>query len=168
MPLIIGGTSKCLQLATTMENPIDNEQVLEISPFEFGLCQQFDEQYGDTIKRRGLPSPIYNCHGLTFASRRTGVFENTVLERILEDDRYEEIESRSVLPGDIILYYGDDGDIEHSGIVLEPPTLENLNVPRVVSKWGKYSEIIHLANNCPYSFANAKYYRINHGEYRPT
>jgi hypothetical protein len=64
------------------------------------------------------------------------------------------------MPGDVIIYFGDDGDAEHSGIVLTSPKDSQLRVPQVLSKWGKFSEFIHWANQSPYNFAFVKYYRI--------
>jgi hypothetical protein len=97
---------------------------------------------------------------MTFGCRRTGIFESEVVVRILREDGYREIPSIEVASGDVIIYYDDDGDLEHSGIVTESPRPETLNVPTVRSKWAKYKEIIHLANRCPYNFANVKYYRV--------
>lgn len=104
--------------------------------------------------------PVYNCHGLTFASRRTSISESTEIKKILSDDHYEEVFPNEVQPGDIILYVSsEDGDVEHSGIVVESPD-PPLFVPKVLSKWGFGAEVIHWANNSPYDFSQAKYYRI--------
>ncbi len=74
MVAIIGGRSKSLALETTPGNSIDNEQILEISPFEANQHRDFDRDYGSVIRRHD-PTPVYNCHGLTFASRRTGIHD---------------------------------------------------------------------------------------------
>lgn len=63
-------------------------------------------------------------------------------------------------PGDVIVYYGPEGDFEHSGLVVDPPMQENLWIPMVRSKWGKYRELIHPGNRCPYDFSNVKYFRV--------
>ena len=107
---------------------------------------------------RTNPNPIYNCHGLTFASRRTWITDNESLHHIINDDGYKKIDLEQVLPGDIILYFSEDGDIMHSAIVISKPD-NHLKIPQVLSKWGKYKEIIHVANNCPYDF-NVEYYRV--------
>src|SRR5687767_9951314 len=86
-------------------NHIDNMRILEISPFETNMFQQFDADYGARVIRRSEPTPHYNCHGMTFASRRTGVFESRVVQQILNDDCYREVPEASVLPGDVILYF---------------------------------------------------------------
>jgi len=104
-------------------------------------------------------STAYNCHGLTFASRRTSIHEASEINKILKEDEYLKIDPSDVLPGDVIVYTADNGDIEHSGVVVsrpEPP----LNIPMVVSKWGYGSEVVHAANNCPYVFS-VKYFRVS-------
>ena len=148
-----------LLLETSKRKPIKNYQQKEISKYELSLIVGLENEYGNKIWKRSEPSPTYNCHGMTFAARRTGIFDSIEIEKILKDDDYVEITRDEILPGDIIIYYGEDGDPEHSGIVITPPDPNLLNIPKVCSKWGKYSEVIHYANNCPYSFSNVKYYR---------
>jgi hypothetical protein len=142
------------------DHHISNEQGIEVSAQDLGQQQDFDRDYGEVIKRRGAPTPRYNCHGLTFASRRTGVYEDVVVHQILREDGYQEIPPALVLPGDVIVYFGEGGDIEHSGVVLTSPMDSALQIPTVCSKWGKYRELIHPANRCPYTFATAKYFRM--------
>jgi hypothetical protein len=108
---------------------------------------------------RSANTDMYNCHGLVFASRRTNIDDPIEVKRILDRDEYDEINIDFVLPGDIIIYYSDDGDAEHSGIVIEKSE-KPFNIPRVISKWGQLEEYIHFANDCQYNFANVKYYRI--------
>ncbi|MGO8761968.1 MAG: hypothetical protein ACLP2P_02765 [Desulfobaccales bacterium] len=148
--------SKSIIVQTRQGNNILNEQLFTISSFE---QNQFPEyiMYVNA-KFRTKPTAIYNCHGLTFASKRTNIFDVDQLFKILEEDRYFEIASEDILPGDIILYFSPEGDIEHSGVVIREPDAY-LKIPQIYSKWGKYCEAIHFANNCPYDFSNVKYYR---------
>lgn len=99
---------------------------------------------------------------MTFASRRTGIFDVSVLQQILREDGYQEIKPAEVLAGDVILYFNDDGDIEHSGVVVDTQVggIGGLRIPMVRSKWGKGKEFVHPANHCPYAFGLAKYFRI--------
>lgn len=171
MATLIGCGPTCISLASTAGNDIENAQYWEVIPQDHVRNNELLERYGNKplFRRRCQHiSPIYNCHGMTFASRRTGIDDNSTIEQILEEDRYVLIRTEEVLPGDIILYIHADGDIEHSGIVIEPPTQANLHIPLIFSKWGKYLESVHLANCCPYDFNQARYYRINHGEFRYT
>jgi hypothetical protein len=104
--------------------------------------------------------PHYNCHGLTFASRRTAVEDSAEVRKIIGEDGYTEVVGGDVLPGDVILYVSpEDGDVEHSGIIVALGVAP-LYIPMVVSKWGKGFEVVHAANYCPYTFGHAKYYRI--------
>ena len=146
-----------ITLQTRMGNEIPNIQSHEISALERNQFPYYEKGH-PYVKFRTPPSPIYNCHGLVFASKRTSIFSD-ILQTILKDDCYTEIKQEEVLPGDIILYYTEDGDIEHSGIVISEPDA-NLNIPQVVSKWGRYKEVVHSANDCPYSFADVRYYRV--------
>jgi hypothetical protein len=119
----------------------------------------YRKQYSGAIFRLG-PSPYYNCHGMTFAGRRTAIEESQQVMAVLADDDYEEIPRERVLPGDVVVYYANDGDLEHSGVVIEPPSQANLWIPTVCSKWGALSEVIHAGNDCPYFFGGARYYRV--------
>jgi len=150
-----------LALETSEKRKIPNAQISEISIYELNQFADYEKKYGESCKWCSNPTPIYNCHGMTFASRRTGIFESRVIDQILKDDKYQLINPEDVLPGDIILYIEKaTGDVEHSGIVISPPNENELGVPKVLSKWGKYSEILHWANRCPYDFSNVHYYRV--------
>ncbi len=137
---------------------IDNCQPETISPFFRSQFGKWDSKY-PSAKRRTCPSSIYNCHGLTFAARRCFLENAEDILYILSDDNYSEVDWKSVLPGDIAVYYS-KGDAEHSGVVVgkaEPP----LYSPLLVSKWGSYAEVIHYFADCPYDCSDVKYYRIN-------
>jgi hypothetical protein len=155
---VSGPSETSIILQTRMCNLVPNTQSHELTSFEVSQYADLDWKYPHA-KFRSPPNPVYNCHGLTFASRRTGIHSSSALQAILHDDGYTEVDKENVLPGDTILYYADDGDIEHSGIVVSPPGAQ-LKIPQVVSKWGKYKEAIHFAHDCPYHFANARYYRV--------
>ncbi|MCI0488620.1 MAG: hypothetical protein L0229_18690 [Blastocatellia bacterium] len=159
--IIVGANiSQKIIVQTCLGNDVSNTQVLTISTYEKNQFQTYDI-YRGKVEFRGNPSPIYNCHGLTFASRRTGIHESKEISKILQDDNYQEIiHPHPVLPGDVVLYFSDDGDVEHSGIVICKPDDTNLNIPVVISKWGKYCEVIHWANVCPYDSSRLRYYRI--------
>lgn len=156
-PSASGETTIILQ--TREGTAIPNSQSHEISPFEANQFRDCEKTH-PYAKFRPPPNPIYNCHGLVFASRRTGIQRSDILHTVLDDDGYTEIVRDKVLPGDIILYYGEDGDIEHSGIVITKPDDVQLKIPQVVSKWGKYKEVVHSANDCQYTFANVRYFRV--------
>jgi hypothetical protein len=153
--------AKRLNLDTALGNPINNEQTSEFSAFERAQADALYRRYNKAILRSN-PDPLYNCHGLTFACRRTGIHDTSEIEKILSDDRYRRVSEEEAKPGDIILYFDDKGEIEHSGIILSAPAEVHLKIPLIVSKWGKFAEFLHFANYGPYSdsFARAQYFRI--------
>lgn len=146
-------------LQTRKGSEIPNVQSYEYSSFEINSFPQIERSHPQA-KFRTPPIPLYNCHGLVFASSRTAITDSRFLQTIIDDDGFTEITKvDDVLPGDVILYYTEDGDVEHSGIVVAEPD-KDLKIPRIISKWGRYKEVVHYANDSPYSWANVKYFRI--------
>lgn len=147
-----------IRLETSKNTGIKNFQDKEISAFERNWAKDLPKQFPQA-KARTAPSALYNCHGLTFASRRTKIISRNELGKILTDDRYEELEITEVQPGDIVVYFSETGDAAHSGIVVEyhPPTTL---LPIICSKWGKAGEFIHALLDCPEIYGrNYKFYR---------
>jgi hypothetical protein len=118
-------------------------------------------------ERLGEACPVYNCHGLTFASRRTSV--NPAVMPILQDDGFEQVEEKDAQVGDIVVYSNVRGEVVHSGFVVGVDRVEIVPgtkptmIPRIWSKWGKGHEWVHPVGECPYlqdegNFAS--YYRL--------
>lgn len=151
---------KKIELQTRCGNDIDNRQEYDFSPSQLNRLPDYSRDYRGA-KFRTQPNPIYNCHGMTFACARTMVFPESV-QMILDDDGYAEVKNiDDVLPGDIVLYYEDNGEISHSGIVVSRPSEEPLKIPWVVSKWGMLNEVYHLVYDCPYHpSGGVRYWRI--------
>jgi len=151
---------KQIKIQTRCGNDIDNRQVLDFSASELNSIPDYSKDY-KRVWFRNKPNPIYNCHGMTFACARTWVGPECV-QTILDDDGYTEIEKLDdVLPGDVIIYYDDNGEILHSGIVVSKPKDELTRFPWVVSKWGKYSEAYHPGYDVPYRpIAKVSFWRI--------
>ncbi len=147
-----------LRMETRCSNQIANE--LDRGPVPAGLSfavEDYKNKYKGIIFRPVLPTAKYNCHGLTFASRRAKIIDSQEVIKVLKDDDYEVVPPDSVTAGDIVLYYK-NGDIEHSGIVIriEQPS----KVPVILSKWGFLPEAIHHVNVGPYAGYSITYYRI--------
>jgi hypothetical protein len=145
-----------LNLHTRCENQVANE--ISRGPVRAGdalFSQELKAKYVNGLHRPVAPSRKYNCHGLTFASRRTWIWDSAEISKILRDDDYEMVDLQDVLPGDVAVYYT-DGDAEHSGIVLRVKDL----VPSILSKWGPSHEVVHRVNECPYDAKSVVYYRI--------
>jgi hypothetical protein len=148
-----------IELRTRANTPIDNLQAWQYSSFEWAQLgeslKRFKEPYAKAL---GSPSPVYNCHGLTFASRRTAVdSSNETVFRVLKEDDYEEVPQSDARPGDVILYLDAVGQAQHSGIVVD---IIERGVPKVWSKWGKGQEFIHHFWHCPFDPQYTKYYRL--------
>jgi len=144
-----------LQLHTRCENQVENE--ISREPVRAGdelHSQDRKREYPQATHRPVAPSRKYNCHGLTFASRRTWIWKPQEIQKILRDDEYEEVPVQEVLPGDIVIY-DQQGDAEHSGIVMSRGP-----VPIILSKWGTAHEVVHRVNDCPYDSMRITYYRI--------
>lgn len=138
---------------------IPNSQYFDTVGNEEVLNQFFLSTYDAEIRTKATGR--YNCHGLTFGSRRTCIDDATSLANILKHDGYIEVLIAEILPGDIVLYFDTDGTVSHSGLVVEvPPTLPLF--PKIVSKWGvNGSEYVHWIHRSPYG-QSYRFYRISH------
>jgi hypothetical protein len=130
---------------------------VELSPFERALCgklvEDFRKQLPNSVEiteRRG-PTRSYNCHGLTFLSRRAWLGRQEALLATLRDDGYQRIALSDVLPGDIVLYQEQSGIIEHTGIVVWIDEQPSSRLPWIISKWGKCGEFLHPYNRSLYT-----------------
>lgn len=119
--------------------------------------EAFKREYPDACHRAVGPCATFNCHGLTFGSRRTWIGTSEI-QKILDEDEYVQIEYAEVMPGDIAIYRSEDGSVDHSGIVVEQQN--GLRQPRILSKWALCHEVVHLPFECPYSDMQITYYRI--------
>ncbi|RCK40015.1 hypothetical protein [Thalassospira xiamenensis] len=145
-----------LKLETRKQQQISNAISLEQA--QAGIQFQVDDlkkKHLGATHRTNAPCTTYNCHGLTFASRRTAISDSKEIAKILHDDGYIVVEPTKVLPGDIVVYYR-DGAADHSGIVTEIGGM----APKILSKWGYCHEVVHFLNDCPYETKDVKYYRI--------
>jgi hypothetical protein len=142
-----------IELRTRADNPIENTQVWEHSKFEWHLLGELLDRF-NRAERVSEACPVYNCHGLTFGSRRTQV--SPPIFSILEDDGFDKVLSeKDVRPGDIVVYSNVRGEVTHSGFVVWRKAVELVEgsqsvIPMVWSKWGKGYEMIHAVGECPY------------------
>ena len=148
-----------LALETKRRTKIPNEVFWGsgITGFDFALAD-IERRYSDPpgfVRRLGYV-PTYNCHGLTFASRRTTVLSEDV-RQILPNDGYKQINRSDALAGDVVLYVAGNGDVEHSGIILYREQLLVL----VLSKFGNLHEVVHRLDTLPdYSFNSIEFWRM--------
>jgi hypothetical protein len=150
-----------LALETRNGTQIPNS-LSHVVPIPGAFMEQADQEKNrpNAKRRRVGPCNTYNCHGLTFGARRTGIPAH--IDKILKEDGYTSVSSKDVLPGDIVIYFEADGgvraEVSHSGIVLERTSL---GAVKVLSKWGYGDEWIHFLADCPYNANNVEFYRIN-------
>lgn len=145
-----------IRLETSKRSGIDNIQLFDLSAFERNWAAEIPRRY--KVEQRTGTSAVYNCHGLTFACRRTRITNTESIERILSDDNWVEIEMRDVRAGDIVVYYSEEGEANHSGIIV---ACNDLGIPTIYSKWGSAGEYIHLVTEYPHQLygPNKKFYR---------
>lgn len=151
-----------IALQTRLGSDIPNEQAWGLGTLDWREAAALVRGFSDSAFAQFVsqPCPIYNCHGLTFASRRTQPDEES-LGRVLSEDGYRELgEQDEVRPGDVVLYYDLDGDVTHSGIVVDVRECMSVRVPFVWSKWGHWREVIHNVKYCPYDAARLRYFRM--------
>lgn len=139
-------SKRSLALQTRCANDILNEYNPEIP--DAGCLTQLEilkKKYPRCVPRTHVPTFAYNCHGLTFASRRTQIWSSADIAHIIQEDGYRKIEDKDILAGDVIVYQSQDtGEIEHSGIVIEKA--KSLSGPLILSKWGVCHEVTPLLN----------------------
>jgi hypothetical protein len=152
-------------LQTRAGNAIDNLQSWEYSKFEWNLLAG-DLARFKNAERVSEACPVYNCHGLTFGSRRTHVKDSVY--PILEDDGFDPLPSdKDARPGDIIVYCNAVGEVIHSGFIIGMRQTviagAEIRIPIVWSKWGKGYEMVHAVGECPYLEEEGnypRYYRL--------
>ena len=150
-----------LDLHTRQQNQIDNTHDTDApTPGEVLEAQGLRGKFLGAIHRPTAASYTYNCHGLTFASRRTQIDDPAEVRKILTQDAYQKVDRSAILPGDIVVYIGPDGDIEHSGVVMDVDKSMLIPIPKVLSKWGVAHEVVHRLTDCPYASTNVEFYRV--------
>jgi hypothetical protein len=107
---------------TRRGTPIDNNQSFDVTRYDEVVDLDLRARHRGATFRTGI-SPIYNCHGLTFGSRRTRIWQAQSVLTILTEDEYADVTIHQVLAGDIIIYTAENGDVEHSGVVVEVKAL---------------------------------------------
>lgn len=144
-----------IRVETSKSRIVDNFQDHDIPEMQLRYFRRLAAQFPNA-RQRTEPSALFNCHGLTFATRRTKILDRQNIQRILDDDGWREVQVASVLPGDIIIYFDEAGDPNHSGIVVS----DRLSVPQILSKWGIGGEYIHWPADVPNFYGPIqKYYR---------
>jgi hypothetical protein len=109
--------------------------------------QEVDEAstyQGSSLVRTGPADPESNCHGWVFALGEYFI-AGEVIDDILDDNGYAEVAAPQA--GDLIVYRGPEGSVEHTGVVRE---VSNSGEIFVESKWGSQARYLHAPADQPY------------------
>lgn len=148
-----------IRIETSRRRGIDNHQDAEILEGQMMWFKTLPKMHPNAIPRT-KPSALFNCHGLTFASRRSKILDWRNIQRIIEDDCWKEVTLNDVLPGDIVVYFDDEGDANHSGVVVQYS--KDIFTPLIVSKWGYGPEFVHKLSDVPKMYGPiTKFYRCS-------
>jgi hypothetical protein len=145
---------------------ISNDRAaVPISANVVALAEESDPfLYGSPLVRRvGPPTGHYNCHGLTFAARRTHVPDpdvdvdvTAIVDAVLTRDGYYQVQHPEV--GDVVVYRTGQKAIDHTGIVcwIDQPVY----AVYVWSMWGNLGEFRHPESLSPYGDCSLEYWRL--------
>ena len=146
---LIGMPQDGISLVTSKGNHIGNTQGAKVAT---GRVSAFRDmcRHRNNWKFRRDSYGLYNCAGLVWASRRTGISQNEEWLKILADDGYRQI-SHPVLD-DLVLYRDSiDHSFLHVGRIvgIEAGVSESSpKIPIVLSKWGHdLGECVHFAHD---------------------
>ncbi len=149
---LFGMRQRKIVLQTRLGRPIENAQTAEPDEQDIRIFQLILANHEWMLRKR--PCGIYNCFGLIWAARRTGIYDLKGVETILQDDGYRILSAgEKPLYGDIALYFfpPPGAEIWHAGLVCELREFVKLEispVPWVLSKLGPvYGEVLHKAED---------------------
>jgi hypothetical protein len=163
---LIGSAERELPLSTRKNRHIANAQAPST------LDERIQEKYRGLLanhrqwEERKPACGVYNCFGHVWAARRTSIYEQSEIEKILDDDGYRSLTDREQpRRGDLILYFVDDV-LYHVGVVYEfrqaihvavdSPSVEL--VPWVLSKWDDTKgEVLHSAYDVPWAIPRLQF-----------
>jgi hypothetical protein len=138
-----------IPLVTRRGNSISNNQGGTVA---VGRIQAFREMCRRCRwEFRCDPDGIYNCAGLVWASRRTGISQTADWRRILVEDGYRRLpENARLTPDDLVLYrdFDDNTYVHVARVVRLDPGVSPSSppIPIVLSKWGHdLGECFHQA-----------------------
>lgn len=152
-----------IPLATRQGREIPNSQVPDIPPAKASqVTEKFRNTYFGAVLRRP-PSGQYNCFGLTFANRRTGIgglATDSIIDSILRDDGYRRISVAEAESGDLVIYFKGK-EFWHAGLIVEVESNELMpgrRLATVISKWGEAGEYTHPTTVGPYANEEVTYW----------
>src|SRR5438132_6459805 len=104
-------TERTIRLDTRSGNPIENS--VAPRPSQRHL-RDYDRARRTSWHNRKSACGYYNCHGLIFAARRTSIYSDSEVWKMLKEDGYRTLkENEDPKYDDIVLYFSDRGAILH-------------------------------------------------------
>lgn len=108
------------------------------------------------LTQTGPPTDSYNCHGFTFTCGDRWI-DNKYIQKILNDNGYIlKPGFAPKVPGDVVVYSDDDGNIVHTGIVVAVDFMGNPTL--IESKWGAHPRFTHPPDQVPPTYKNPSYF----------
>ncbi|MDO9533498.1 MAG: hypothetical protein Q7O12_15415 [Deltaproteobacteria bacterium] len=159
MARLVGTPPEGIILQTRARNYLANSQSCEPDDRTRNLYGRFRSPHIDW-KNRKPACGVYNCFGLVWANRRTSIYSENDLLKILTDDGYRPIiNEKDLQPGDIVIYLrrtaGNSRDTLHVAKVLNLDRVGSITVPWLLSKWSdQYGEDIHKLRDVPTYYGN--------------
>ncbi|MBL7140446.1 MAG: hypothetical protein ISS74_06005 [Planctomycetes bacterium] len=141
-----------IPLYTRLRREIANAQDPDPAPHVATRLAEVHHRSFPMAAMRRPASGQYNCHGLTFANRRTGIYNPKDVEAILSDDGYRRISAAEAQPGDIVTCH-DGTEVSHTAVITRIERSEALIGGQAVwllSKWGQAGEYLHTLGEGPY------------------
>jgi hypothetical protein len=153
-------TITTIKTHTSKDEQIINEQCDTLFFSDLAIADSLEAEFGS--KYQGEYNPFYNCHGLTFACKRTAILPDEEIWKIINSEYKWVKDQKDVIVGDIILYFlgEDESSILHSGIVVDVTQFGDI---KIYSKVKKGREIVHSFKITPYFKGLIKFYRIDYG-----
>ena len=102
------------------------------------------KKYEHQIIRLAAPSPLCNCHGWIYTAGRFALRSSSIDELLLDNGYAEVSEPKK---GDLVIYRGRSGNVEHTGVVR---LVDDANLTLVESKWGPLGVYLHPVDAQPY------------------
>jgi hypothetical protein len=132
-----------IELATSQGKRIPNARRSERAPEALEAGRKLIIDKHSSARLRSLTA-TYNCYGMAFANRRTCI-EPIHVQMILDDDGYQEVSLKDVMPGDIVIYRDRGGEISHVAVVVchEKDVANAQWKTTVLSQWGADGEYVH-------------------------
>ena len=123
------------------------EESLPLSPKKMQINAQELMKWRRNIELRSIDNYPYNCVGMIFASRRAWI-EIDYIYDLLRADGYNIIHQNDVKVGDVVLYKKVNDPL-HVALVIAKETIGTTSLIKVMSKWGKDAEFIHMLDDVP-------------------